>query len=90
MASIKQSTLAMMLGLAFSSQGVAVTTIPFWHSMEGQLGEEVNDLVTRFNETHPDYNVIPTYKGNYEQSLAAGIAAFRSGNALAILQVYEV
>ncbi|HGN0869939.1 glycerol 3-phosphate-binding protein [Providencia alcalifaciens] len=90
MASIKQSALAMMLGLAFSSQGMAVTTIPFWHSMEGQLGEEVNDLVTRFNETHPDYNVIPTYKGNYEQSLAAGIAAFRSGNAPAILQVYEV
>lgn len=56
--------------------------------MEGQLGE-VNDLVTRFNETHPDYKVVPTYKGDYEQSLAAGIA-FRSGNAPAILQVYEV
>lgn len=81
MASIKQSALALMLGFAFSSPGIAATTIPFWHSMEGQLGEEVNDLVTRFNETHPDYKVVPTYKGNYEQSLAAGIAAFRSGNS---------
>ena len=25
----------------------AVTTIPFWHSMEGELGKEVNSLVQR-------------------------------------------
>lgn len=33
---------------------------------------------------------MPVYKGNYEQSLSAGIAAFRTGNAPALLQVYEV
>ncbi len=37
-----------------------------------------------------DYKIVPTYKGNYEQSLAAGIAAVRSGKAPAVLQVYEV
>ena len=68
----------------------AVTTIPFWHSMEGELGKEVNSLVQRFNAENPDYKIIPTYKGNYEESLSAGIAAFRTGNAPAILQVYEV
>ncbi|STH37880.1 glycerol-3-phosphate ABC transporter, substrate-binding protein [Escherichia coli] len=68
----------------------AVTTIPFWHSMEGELGKEVDSLAQRFNAENPDYKIVPTYKGNYEQNLSAGIAAFRTGNAPAILQVYEV
>ena len=33
---------------------------------------------------------MPVFKGTYDQTLAAGIAAYRSGNAPAILQVYEV
>lgn len=90
MKSLRNSVLMTALGLAVAGQAMAVTNIQFWHSMEGELGEEVNYLAARFNESHPDYKIIPTYKGNYEQSLAAGIAAFRSGNAPAMLQVYEV
>ncbi len=67
-----------------------MTNIPFWHSMEGELGKEVDSLAQRFNAANPDYKITPVYKGNYEQSLSAGIAAFRTGNAPAILQVYEV
>lgn len=58
--------------------------------MEGELGKEVDSLAQRFNAANPDYKIVPVYKGNYEQSLSAGIAAFRTGNAPAILQVYEV
>ncbi len=47
-------------------------------------------MAQRFNAANPDYKITPVYKGNYEQSLSAGIAAFRTGNAPAILQVYEV
>ncbi len=54
------------------------------------MGKEVDSLAQRFNDSHPDYKIVPVYKGNYEQSLSAGIAAFRTGNAPAILQVYEV
>ncbi|TSJ53467.1 sn-glycerol-3-phosphate ABC transporter substrate-binding protein UgpB [Atlantibacter subterranea] len=81
---------ALAIGMALASQSFAATPIPFWHSMEGELGKEVESLAQRFNQTHPDYQITPVYKGNYEQSLAAGIAAFRTGNAPAILQVYEV
>ncbi|WP_380183192.1 sn-glycerol-3-phosphate ABC transporter substrate-binding protein UgpB [Kalamiella sp. sgz302252] len=88
--SFRHTALCMALGLTFSGQALAATDIPFWHSMEGELGVEVNSLAQRFNESHPDYKIVPTYKGNYEQSLAAGIAAVRSGRAPAILQVYEV
>jgi len=87
---LRRTALGLTLGLALTSQAMAVTSIPFWHSMDGQLGKEVEALATSFNETHPDYKIVPVYKGNYEQNLAAGIAAYRTGNAPAILQVYEV
>ncbi|HBI07813.1 MAG TPA: sn-glycerol-3-phosphate ABC transporter substrate-binding protein UgpB, partial [Erwinia persicina] len=86
----RHTAISVVLGLTFSASALAATEIPFWHSMEGALGEEVNSLATRFNAENPDYKIVPTYKGNYEQSMSAGIAAIRSGKAPAILQVYEV
>ncbi|EDX4512277.1 extracellular solute-binding protein, partial [Salmonella enterica subsp. enterica serovar Mbandaka] len=90
MISLRHTALGLALSLAFTGQALAVTTIPFWHSMEGELGKEVDSLAQRFNQANPDYKIVPVYKGNYEQNLSAGIAAFRTGNAPAILQVYEV
>jgi len=58
--------------------------------MGGQLGVYLNDIVDKFNASQSDYKVVAVYKGNYEQSMAAGIAAYRAGDAPAILQVYEV
>lgn len=68
----------------------AQTEIQWWHSMEGGLTDWVNDLAKNFNASQKEYKVVPTYKGEYDQSLAAGIAAFRAGNAPDILQVFEV
>ncbi|MCM2446280.1 sn-glycerol-3-phosphate ABC transporter substrate-binding protein UgpB [Rahnella sp. CG8] len=79
-----------IVGLALSGNALAVTEITFWHSMESQVGQETNALVTRFNQTHPDYKVVASYKGGYEQSLANGIAAIRNGKSPDILQVYEI
>lgn len=90
MISLRHTALGLALSLACAGQALAVTNIPFWHSMEGELGKEVDSLAQRFNAANPDYKITPVYKGNYEQSLSAGIAAFRTGNAPAILQVYEV
>src|SRR5690606_29353120 len=68
----------------------AATDIQFWHSMEGALGDRVNAMVARFNESQSEYRVQAVYKGNYGESMNAGIAAFRAGNAPDILQVFEV
>ncbi|GAB7208259.1 hypothetical protein OS21_47600 [Dickeya oryzae] len=87
---IRKTAAVVIMALAASAQAQAATEVQFWHSMEGELGKTVNSLADRFNQTHSDVKIVPVYKGNYEQSLAAGIAAFRSGNAPAILQVYEV
>lgn len=68
----------------------AKTDIQWWHSMSGSLNEWVNDLAKRFNDSQDEYRIVPVYKGEYEQSMSAGIAAFRAGSAPDILQVYEV
>ncbi|HHU94852.1 MAG TPA: extracellular solute-binding protein, partial [Alcaligenaceae bacterium] len=83
-------SLSLATVLAMMGSAHAATEIQFWHSMEGALGERVNELVENFNKSHPDYVVKPNYKGNYGESMNAGIAAFRAGNAPDILQVFEV
>jgi len=68
----------------------AQTEIQWWHAMSGPLGEWVNDQAKDFNASQKDYKVLPTYKGTYDESMTAAVAAFRAGNAPHILQVYEV
>jgi sn-glycerol 3-phosphate transport system substrate-binding protein len=68
----------------------AAVEVQWWHAMSGALGEWVNDLAKGFNESQTEYKIVPTFKGSYPETLTAGIAAFRSGTAPAILQVFEV
>ncbi len=89
---MRATTIALSLAGIIASIGSvnAATNIEFWHSMEGALGDRVNALVEDFNKSQEDYVVKPSYKGNYGESMNAGIAAFRAGNAPDILQVFEV
>jgi len=68
----------------------AQTEIQWWHSMNSVNGEWVNDLAKEFNASQKEYKIVPTYKGQYDESMTAAIAAFRAGNAPHILQVFEV
>ena len=88
---LKSLVSACLLGVAaFSAPAQAQVEIQWWHAMGGSLGEWVNDLAKGFNDSQKDYKVVPTYKGTYPETLTAGIAAFRAGNAPDILQVFEV
>src|SRR5947208_12903567 len=75
---------------AFSAPAHAQVEIQWWHSMGGALGEWVNDLAKDFNASQKDYKVVPVFKGSYDESMTAAIAAYRAGNAPNILQVFEV
>src|SRR5438309_7203270 len=82
-------TLVLALALGAGSAH-AQTEIAWWHSMGGALGEQLNALAAKFNESQKDYKVVAVYKGSYPESMTAAIAAFRAGNAPHILQVFEV
>ena len=68
----------------------AQTEIQWWHSMTAVNNEWVNDLAKEFNASQKDYKIVPTFKGSYDESMTAAVAAFRSGNAPHVLQVFEV
>ncbi|KRP86791.1 sn-glycerol-3-phosphate ABC transporter substrate-binding protein UgpB [Bradyrhizobium pachyrhizi] len=76
--------------LAFASPAFAVTEIQWWHAMTGANNDVIVKLANDFNASQSDYKVIPTYKGGYADTMNAGIAAFRAGNAPHIMQVFEV
>ncbi len=77
------------LGLTAGS-ALAATEIHWWHAFSGRLGELLAAQVEAFNASQDEYVVIATNKGNYSETLNAGIAAFRAGEQPHILQVYEV
>jgi len=83
-------SVAAVLAFGVHQTAYAATEIQFWHAMEAALGERLNTIANDFNASQSDYKIVPVFKGTYDQTLAAGIAAYRSGNAPAILQVYEV
>ena len=86
----KQLALTAALATTVCVSAQAQTEIQWWHSMTAVNNEWVNDLAKQFNESQKEYKVVPTYKGSYDENMTAAIAAFRSGNAPHILQVFEV
>ncbi|MEM1363735.1 MAG: sn-glycerol-3-phosphate ABC transporter substrate-binding protein UgpB, partial [Pseudomonadota bacterium] len=68
----------------------AATEVQFWHAFTGRLGELVAEQVDTFNASQDDYIVVQAHKGNYSETLNAGIAAFRAGEQPHILMVFEV
>jgi len=87
---MKRSLIAAALAAVVSIPASAQTEIQWWHSMTGGLNDWVVDLANGYNASQKDYKVVPTYKGQYDESMTAAVAAFRAGNAPHILQVFEV
>ena len=87
----KGMTIALLAaGMLAAGSAQAVTEIQWWHSMGGALGDKVNEIAQKFNASQSEYKVVPVYKGQYDESMTAAIAAYRAGNPPGILQVFEV
>jgi sn-glycerol 3-phosphate transport system substrate-binding protein len=84
------AALALAAGCLAALPAHAVTEIQWWHSMAGALGDKVNQIADKFNASQQDYKVVPVFKGQYDESLTAAIAAYRAGKAPQIVQVFEV
>ena len=87
---MKLKLFALVLAAVMGAGAQAQTEIQWWHSMTAVNGEMVNALAADFNARQKDYKVVPVFKGQYDESMTAAIAAFRAGNAPHILQVFEV
>ena len=87
---MKLKLAAIALASAFTVSAQAQTEIQWWHSMTAVNGEVVNDLAKNFNASQNKYKIMPVFKGSYDESFTAAVAAHRAGNAPHILQVFEV
>jgi sn-glycerol 3-phosphate transport system substrate-binding protein len=58
--------------------------------MRGARGETLKKIVDAFNASQKDYVVVETNKGNYDETVNAGVAAYRAKKHPHILQSFEV
>jgi sn-glycerol 3-phosphate transport system substrate-binding protein len=81
---------AVCAALAATVVPAAATDLHWWHAMPGELGRQLEALATRFNESQSEYRVVPTYKGNYNETVSAAIFAVRTRTHPSIVQVNEI
>jgi sn-glycerol 3-phosphate transport system substrate-binding protein len=68
----------------------APVEIHWWHAMRSARGKVADTMIKAFNDSQSEYKVVGAFKGNYDEVLNAGIAAFRAKKQPHILQVFEV
>jgi sn-glycerol 3-phosphate transport system substrate-binding protein len=84
------TVVAIAMQFAMVSPAHAVTDVNLWHAMSGELGRQLEKLAADFNASQSGYRVVPSYKGNYTETVTAAIFAFRSRSQPAIVQVNEI
>lgn len=70
--------LAGTLMAASCASFAAPTEIQFWHPGLGALDEALDAQVQAFNESQPDYKVVRSARGSYEETLNNVIASYRA------------
>jgi sn-glycerol 3-phosphate transport system substrate-binding protein len=65
--------------------------VEFWYGHSGAAGAAIQDICERFNTTHPQSLPMRCIaQGSYEQNLQKTVAAYRSGKAPALVEIYDV
>ncbi len=64
--------------------------VEFWHGLPQPLGGILEKIVADFNASQSQYQVNPSFKGSYPETMVGAIAAFRAGNAPHIVQMFDV
>lgn len=63
--------------------------VEWWHAMGGRLSEIMEQLIADFNASQDTYELVGINKGNYEETMAAMVAAYRVGQHPTLLQAAE-
>jgi len=91
---LRQFTVVLAMGILmlFSASDLLANPIEiqFWHAQAGPREVALNKIVDAFNKSQTKFHVVASAKGSYDETMNAGIAAYRSKKQPHILQVYEV
>lgn len=68
-----------------------VTTVSFWHSMDGTNGQTLDALVAKFNAAHRGKIAVkPVFEGDYDTAITKYKAAVQSHSTPELAQVYDI
>src|SRR5215831_10786856 len=82
--------LAAWLSVSLATAMAAPIELEWWHAMTAVNADRVNKIVADFNTSQDAYKIVPVFKGSYAETMNAGVAAYRAGNAPHIIQIFEV
>lgn len=85
----RKTLMAAAAVFALGGTANAATEITWWHAMDGALGDVVNQITADFNASQDEYQLVAVNKGGYEDTMTAGIAAFRAKNQPNIIQIFD-
>ncbi|MBC2886527.1 extracellular solute-binding protein [Ochrobactrum sp. CM-21-5] len=91
MRSVAAGAAAIVLGLQFTPSADAADRIKieWWNAANGRLADITNQLIANFNASQDKYEVVGVGKGNYEETMAAMVAAYRVGQQPVLVQAAE-
>ena len=73
------------------SKAEGVTTVSFWHAMDGKNAEELTKLVGDFNTANQGkIEVKATYAGKYDDAITKYKAAIQSKSTPDVIQTYDI
>ncbi|PKR59409.1 MULTISPECIES: extracellular solute-binding protein [Thalassospira] len=85
----RKTLMAAAAVFALGNTAQAATEITWWHAMDGALGGVVDQITADFNASQDEYHLVAVNKGGYEDTMTAGIAAFRAKNQPNIIQIFD-
>ena len=81
---------ALVAWLAAPVASAEPVELQWWHAMTSVNADRVNKIAADFNTAQTGYKIVPVLKGSYAETMNAGVAAYRAGNAPHIIQIFEV
>jgi sn-glycerol 3-phosphate transport system substrate-binding protein len=87
---IMAAALTMCLTTLLATAIAEPIELQWWHAMTAVNADRVNKIAADFNASQAAYTIVPVFKGSYAETMNAGIAAYRAGNAPHIIQIFEV
>jgi sn-glycerol 3-phosphate transport system substrate-binding protein len=90
---LSRMCIVVLIGICLAIPAAVVAepvTINWWHAMRSARGKVVDNMIAEFNKSQSEYLVVGTNKGNYDETMNAGVAAFRAKKQPHLLQVFEV
>ncbi|MAU08192.1 MAG: hypothetical protein CL607_00100 [Anaerolineaceae bacterium] len=81
------SVLALVLTTTSAQEPIE---LQFWHAMGGDLGEVVDELVARFNESQDEIVVTAVFQGSYDDTYNALLAALETDSMPNVTQNFDL